>query len=103
MEYFEATFLCEGKAARRLTLEEGLGNDEWNVYIEEVNAETNDFESKSTSASLTLTTRPKSRLKSRANFLRSKASSFSLLRQKMAHPTLHAMKGPTHDSKTCRL
>ena len=44
MEYFEATFLCEGKAARRLTLEEGLGNDEWNVYIEEVNAETNDFE-----------------------------------------------------------
>lgn len=44
MEYFEATFLCEGKAARRLTLEEGLGDEEWNVYIEEPNAETNDFE-----------------------------------------------------------
>ena len=44
MKRIEYTFSWEGEPARRLTLAEGLGVDEWNVYVEDWNEETHDYE-----------------------------------------------------------
>ena len=40
----EYHFSWEGEPALRLTLEEGLGENEWNVYKEDWNEETREYE-----------------------------------------------------------
>lgn len=42
LEYFFCSY--EGEPARLLTISEGLGENEWNVYVEEWNEETHDYE-----------------------------------------------------------
>ena len=44
MNHLEYFCSYEGEPARRLTLAEGLGVDERNVYIEDWNEETHDYE-----------------------------------------------------------
>lgn len=44
MNHLEYFCSYEGEPARRLTLAEGLGVDEWNVYIEDWNEEMHDYE-----------------------------------------------------------
>lgn len=40
----EIYYAWDGKPAHRLTFSEGLGENEWNVYVEEYNEETCDYE-----------------------------------------------------------
>lgn len=44
MKHIEVYYAWEGIPSRRLSLEEGLGENEWNVYIEDWNDELNDYE-----------------------------------------------------------
>lgn len=44
MKHIEVYYAWEGAPSRRLSLEEGLGENEWNVFIEDWSDELEDYE-----------------------------------------------------------